>query len=221
MNGPELIVMLTRNDLTVENAYEIFDECKNTKAEYWGFKEEGISFPEMKKLCAYIKECGKTAVLEAVAYTEGKCLSAASVAKECGFDILMGTLYYDSVNDFCIEHGIKYMPFIGEVSGRPSVLKGSAEEMIRETNHHVEHGAFGVDLLGYRYVGDCVRLNRELVCGVDAPVCVAGSIDSVERLDEIKRISPWAFTVGSAFFENKFGDSFASQVDFVCDYLKG
>ena len=36
---PELIVMLTHNDLTVENAAEVFETCKNSKAEYWGFKE--------------------------------------------------------------------------------------------------------------------------------------------------------------------------------------
>ena len=28
-NAPELIVMLTHNDLTVTDAYEIFDQCKN------------------------------------------------------------------------------------------------------------------------------------------------------------------------------------------------
>ena len=37
---PELIVMLTHNDLTVENAAEVFETCKNSKAEYWGFKEK-------------------------------------------------------------------------------------------------------------------------------------------------------------------------------------
>lgn len=52
---PELIVMLTHNDRTVENAYEIFDACKDTKAKYWGFKEVGIPLDEMKKLCSYMK----------------------------------------------------------------------------------------------------------------------------------------------------------------------
>lgn len=40
---PELIVMLTHNDLTVENAAEVFETCKNSKAEYWGFKETVIA----------------------------------------------------------------------------------------------------------------------------------------------------------------------------------
>ena len=41
-NAPELIVMLTHNDLTVTDAYEIFDQCKKSKAKFWGFKEEPL-----------------------------------------------------------------------------------------------------------------------------------------------------------------------------------
>ena len=37
---PELIVMLTHNDLTLENAAEVFETYKNSKAEHWGFKEK-------------------------------------------------------------------------------------------------------------------------------------------------------------------------------------
>ena len=39
-NNLNLIVMLTHNDKTVKNAYEIFEKCKDSKAEYFGFKEE-------------------------------------------------------------------------------------------------------------------------------------------------------------------------------------
>lgn len=42
--------MLTHNDLTVLNAAEIFDQCKNSKAQYWGFKEESLPLEEMKSL---------------------------------------------------------------------------------------------------------------------------------------------------------------------------
>ena len=62
-------------------------------------------------------------------------------------------------------------------------------------------------------------MNRAIVAGVDAPVCIAGSIDSFERLDEVRKAAPWAFTIGGAFFENKFGDTFAQQVNTVCDYM--
>ena len=75
-------------------------------------------------------------------------------------------------------------------------------------------------ILGYRYLGDPVELNKEIVENLHAPVCVAGSVDSYERLDEIKKLNPWAFTIGSAFFDNKFGDGFAEQINKVCEYME-
>ena len=36
---PELIVMLTYNDVTVPQAAEVFAKCEHTRARYWGFKE--------------------------------------------------------------------------------------------------------------------------------------------------------------------------------------
>ncbi len=219
-NSPKLIVMLTHNDKTVSNAYEIFDECKDSKAMYWGFKEEPLPLSEMKKLYKYMKECGKKTFLEVVAYTEEEGLRGAKMALECGCDILMGTMYSDLINDFCKEHGLKYMPFVGEITGRPSILKGSIEGMIKEANSYLEKGVYGFDLLGYRYVGDAYTLNKEFVSKVNAPVCIAGSINSYQRLDEVKDANPWTFTIGGAFFENKFDGSFVEQINKVCDYME-
>ena len=92
--------------------------------------------------------------------------------------------------------------------------------MIAEAKTYVTKGAYGIDLLGYRYTEDPLKLNRRIVNEVNSHVCIAGSVDSFERLDEIKSISPCAFTIGSTFFENKFGESFAEQIDKVCDYLE-
>lgn len=44
---PELIVMLTHNDVTVPDAAAVFARCQHTRARYWGFKEEGLPFAEM------------------------------------------------------------------------------------------------------------------------------------------------------------------------------
>lgn len=215
---PELIVMLTHNDRTVENAAEIFEQCKDSKAKYWGFKEEGLPPDQMKKLFGRMKECGKTTVLEVVAYTEKECLRGARMALECGCDILMGTMFFDSVNDFCRENKLKYMPFVGRITGRPSVLDGTAAGMLEEARMYLKKGVDGIDLLGYRYTGDAAALIRDFVDGTDAPVCVAGSVNSFERLDELNAVSPWAFTIGGAFFENKFGKEFCEQIDKVCEY---
>ena len=215
-----LIVMLTHNDKTVKNAWEIFEKCKNSNAKYWGMKEEELPIDEMKKLYNYMKQNNKITVLEVVTYTEEEGLKGANIAVECNVDILMGTIFYDSINELCKKHNIKYMPFVGNVSERPSILNGNVDDMVREANDYIEKGAYGIDLLGYRYTGDAVKLNKEIVEKVKGPVCIAGSINSYKRLDEIKDANPWAFTIGGAFFENKFEDTFSNQIDKVCNYIK-
>ena len=51
-------------------------------------------------------------------------------------------------------------------------------------------------------------------------MCIAGSVNSYERLDELKDANPWAFTIGGAFFDNKFGDDFNEQINSVCEYME-
>ena len=222
VNAPNLVVMLTHHDRTVEQAFAVFEACKNTKAKYWGFKEEPLPLGQMKELAAYMRECGKVTTLEVVAYTEKECVEGARRAVECGVDYLMGTMYFDEVRDLCHEAGIRYMPFVGKVTGRPSVLDGTLEGMIEEASRYVEKGVDGIDLLGYRYTGDAVALNKGFVRAMSelgVPVCLAGSVNSVQRLDEVKDAAPWAFTIGGAFFEHAFGKDIATQIDKVCEYM--
>lgn len=220
MYKPFLIVMLTHDDRTVPDAYEIFRQCRNSKAEYWGFKEEPLPPEQMKELYSYMKKCGKKTVLEVVEYTEPECIRGAEMAVDFGCDILMGTVFSDTVNEICQKNNIKYMPFVGDITGRPSVLNGSTDSMVREAETCLAKGVYGIDLLGYRYTGDASELNRQFVSRINAPVCIAGSINSFQRLDEIKKASPYAFTIGSAFFERRFGDDFCEQIDTVCDYME-
>ena len=217
---PKLIVMLTHNDHTVENASEIFESCKNSKAQYWGFKEKPLPISEMKSLFSRMKSCGKTTFLEVVEYDEESGLHGAKIAKECGCDILMGTVFFDSINQFCKENNMKYMPFVGQITNRPSILEGSIEDMISEAKEYLAKGVYGFDLLGYRYTGDPVKLNNAFVQAIEAPVCLAGRVDSYERLDEVIEANPWAFTVGSAFFDEKFGTDFHKQINNVCNYME-
>lgn len=216
---PQLIVMLTHNDFTVCNAEEIFEECRATTALYWGMKEKPIGFERMKKLFSRMKECGKKTVLEVVGYTEEEGLHGAKLASICGCDIMMGCKFFSSVSELCRANGILYMPFVGEIEGRPSVLKGSIPQIIEESRRVVSAGAWGIDLLAYRYVNDAEELICRVIENIDAPVCVAGSIDSFARLDRVKELNPAFFTIGGAFFEKKFGENFADEIENVIDYL--
>ena len=219
-NSLNLIVMLTHNDETVNNAHEIFEKCKNSDAKFWGFKEKSLPIEQMKNLYKYMKECGKTTFLEVVEYTEKEGLEGAKLALECGCDILMGTVFFDSINEFCKKNNLKYMPFVGKVTERPSILEGEIDEIIKEANEYLKKGVYGFDLLGYRYTGNAIELNERFVLEINAPVCIAGSVNGYERLDELKNINPWSFTIGSAFFENKFDGSFEEQINKVCEYVK-
>ena len=88
-NRPELIVMLTYDDMTVANARELFDACKNSGAKFWGFKEKPLPPREMKDLFAHMKRCGKTTVLAVVAYTGDECVEGARPAAACGSSSLV------------------------------------------------------------------------------------------------------------------------------------
>lgn len=216
---PKLIVMLTHNDVTVKNAAEIFEECKDSKAEFWGFKEVGLPLDEMKALFQHMKELGKTTFLEVVAYTEEECMEGAKMGVACGVDYLMGTLFFDSINEYCKANNLKYLPFVGKIEGRPSVLSGSMDEIVAQANEITKRGVAGFDLLGYRYVGDAAALNKKFVAETSVPVVLAGSVNSYQRLDEVKDADPWAFTIGGAFFENRFNGTFEEQIDKVVDYV--
>ena len=218
---PKLIVMLTQNDSTRADACEIFKLCKHSKAEFWGIKDKGLEPAKMKELFASIKNAGKTAVLEVVSYDEQSGLKAAKIAAECGCKMLLGTCFYPSILAFCRQENIKYLPFVGKVSGLPSVLAGSEDEIIAEAQKYAKMGVWGLDLLAYRYCeADAFLLAQKMLKSVNLPLVIAGSIDSYARLDEIKKLNPQFFTIGSAFFEHKFGDDFFGQINAVCEYLE-
>ena len=218
---PDIIIMLTHHDRTVENALEVFGTCKDLPVRYWGFKNVGMPKDYMKKLAAAMKAAGKTTFLEVVTYDEASCLEGAQTAVDCGFDYLMGTLYYDSVAELLRRNGMAYLPFVGRVSGSPSILKGTNEEIIRNARDLMAKGVTGFDILAYRHVIDGEKLAREFCAAVDARVCIAGSINSWARIDTMFDIGPWTFTMGSALFEKKFvpSGSFRDNLKAVADYM--
>ncbi len=216
-----IIVMLTNNDQTVKEAIEIFDTCKDLPIQYWGFKDIGLPVTDMKILVKNMKDSGKTACLEVVSYTENECMLAAKLAVECKFDYLMGTIFYETVYEYIKDKEIKYTPFCGIVSGSPSILEGSIEEIIEDAKRIEAYGVDGFDILAYRYVGDPLELAQRFVAEVNIPVCIAGSIDSFERIDIINNLNPWSFTMGSALFKKCFekDGSFRENLQRVIKYM--
>lgn len=221
---PELIIMLTNNDITVSNAADIFEECKDLPVKKWGFKDVGLPKDEMIELAEKMKEAGKETYIEVVTYTEEGCLEGAKMAYECGFDYLTGTIPFDSVFQYAREHGLKYCPFCGDVGGSPVALTGSVASVVASAKKCIENGAIGVDLTAYRYTdGDPVELTKAVVEAVGADkVCIAGSIGSTERMDAMKEAGVAEYTMGSALFNGNFvkGGTFRENLEAVLNYLK-
>ncbi|MCR5176000.1 MAG: hypothetical protein K6C05_04045 [Anaerovibrio sp.] len=217
----DIIIMLTNHDVTVKNAMELFESSKDLPIKYWGFKNVGLPKDQMKAVASAMKAAGKETFLEVVTYDEESCLAGAKTAVECGFDHLMGTLYFTSVHKYLDENGVDYMPFVGKVSGSPSVLEGTNEEIIQDAKNLQAKGIKGFDILAYRHVVDGEKLAREFCTAIDSKICIAGSIDSYERIDIMFDIAPWTFTMGSALFAKKFvpdGD-FRANLKAVADYM--
>lgn len=219
---PELIIMLTHNDVTVKNAAEVFESCKDLPATRWGFKDVGLSKEEMIALNRAMKEAGKTTYLEVVTYTEEGCLEGARLAGECGFDFLTGTVYYPSVDSVLKEYGLKYFPFPGNVGGSPVALTGTIDEIVADAVRLVEAGADGVDLTAYRYTdGDPLELARAVgeKVGMDR-LTIAGSVGNEERMDEMTKLGCHAYTMGSALFNGNFvkEGTFRENLEYVLNY---
>ncbi len=219
---PVFILMLTYNDQTVKNALQLFQECKDTPVTHWGFKDVGLPVPEMKQLVQEMKKAGKTTFLEVVSLSEEEGLAGARLAVEAGFDILMGTVFFDSILEYLKDKPIKYFPFPGHVYSHPSILDGSMDDIVQHARTLESRGVQGMDLLSYRYVGDAPALLRRVVDATRVPIVSAGSIDSYKRLEEVSEARCWGFTIGSALFDKKFipDGSFRDNILAVCSWLE-
>ena len=92
--------MLTYNDVTVEDAVAVFEDCADLPCICWGMKDIGLTRSQMKDLVNRMRAKGKTVFLEIVSLTEKECMAGARLAVDCRFDYLMGTVYYPAVHDY-------------------------------------------------------------------------------------------------------------------------
>ena len=219
---PEFILMLTYNDSTVKDALNIFRECKDLSITHWGFKDVGLSPDAMKELVREMKDTDKTTYLEVVSLSEEEGLRGARIAAESGFDVLMGTVYFDSIRDYLKDKPIKYYPFPGHVHSHPSILDGTMDEIVSHARLLESKGVQGMDLLTYRYTGDAPTLLKNVVDATNVPIVSAGSIESYTRIAEVWKAGAWGFTIGSALFDKKFipNGSFKDNARAVSEWLE-
>ncbi|NUB45978.1 hypothetical protein GEU84_016390 [Fertoebacter nigrum] len=199
--------MLTKDDLTIKNAHELFEASYRAPTQYWGFKDTGISAQTAAELARYIRDRGKTIVFESFAETEAECLRAAEFAINNQCKYLIGCEFYPSVVGLLQGSNVSYRPTIGHRAGIPRYLYGTMDEVVEAAQSVMEKGADGICLSMYRYKdGDPVELaQRALHVVGERSTIISGSINTFERLKQVRKLRPWGFTIGSALFDEAFG----------------
>lgn len=214
------ILMLTSNDRTIADARARLDEALEGGARHIGFKDVGLPFEDLRALAEAIRAAGGRSYLEVVSLDEASELASARAAVTLDVDCLLGGTRAAEVTDITRDHPLRYYPFPGRISGHPSVLEGSVDEIADSARRlaDLEH-VHGLDLLAYRFQGDVAALMGAVCAASEKPVVMAGSIDSETRLRAAAEAGAAGFTVGTAALDGAFpakregfGEGFAAQV---------
>jgi hypothetical protein len=212
----ELILMLTKDDVTIADCLSAYDQIRDTDVNWVGFKDIGPAAGTLRELTRRIHADGRHAVLEVVSEDPDAEMRSVAAGTELGVDLIMGGTRVDQSAPVAARSGISYYPFPGTIQGHPSRLTGTLTDIIASAKEISSHPSVsGLDLLAYRWPGDVPELIREVVAAVDVPVVVAGSIGTPERFAAVRNAGAWGLTVGTAAVTAQLvaGGSFRDQVN--------
>jgi uncharacterized membrane protein YgdD (TMEM256/DUF423 family) len=198
----EFIFMLTRDDVTVEHATDVLATVRDSGLRYVGFKDIGPPPEALARVTEDAHAAGMEVMLEVVSTSLEDEMRSLRAARMIGVDWVLGGTH-PRQGAALLEGSVRYCPFVGTVTGHPSVLSGDIEEIAeRAAALTVLDGVYGVDLLAYRHhSADPVALTRAVAATAQGPVIVAGSIASLEQIAVVEAAGAWAFTIGTAIFE--------------------
>src|SRR6188472_500357 len=194
----EFIFMLTRDDVTLPDAREVYASVASTGVRHVGCKDVGLPTDELKALMDDIRAHGHKTYLEVVSETPEETLQSARVAAEIRPDHLIGGTLIEPVQEILAGTGVRFFPYVGRIVGHPCLLRGSIDAIVADTRRAAELGVDGINLLAYRYDGDVEALTRAVVGASALPVNGAGSVDAVERIRALEACGAWGFTIGTA-----------------------
>lgn len=205
MARPDFICMLTRNDRTVPDAVDHLPAVLAAGVRHIGFKDVGLPFEALAGLNRAIRNADAKSYLEVVSFDRDSEVASVRAAIELGVDYLLGGTHVDDVLPLLKGTSIQYYPFPGRVTGHPSVLEGSIEEITASARSlAARDGVHGLDLLAYRAACDVPALIAAVCSAVEKPVIVAGSIDRAERIAAVRKGRAAGFTVGTAALDGAF-----------------
>lgn len=201
----EFIFMFTRDDQTVEDCLEVFEQIAGLGIRHLGFKDVGVEQAALVELNRRIKAAGATSYLEVVSASPEACLESARAARAIGVDRVMGGTAAEDILGILEGSGIEYLPFPGRPIGHPTELGGTPESVEADCRRFAALGCAGVDILAYRATeADPIELIRAARRGTEGFLVVAGSIDGPERIRAVAEAGADAFTIGSAAFNGAF-----------------
>jgi hypothetical protein len=202
----EFIFMLTRDDVTIPDAREVYASVADSGIRHVGCKDVGLPREELAALMDDIRSHGHTSYLEVVSETEEATLASARVAAEVRPDHLIGGTLIEPVQAILAGTGVRFWPYVGQIIGHPCLLRGSIEEIAADARNAADLGVHGINLLAYRHDGDVEALVRAVVGATRLPVICAGSVDSAERIRALDRCGAWGFTIGTAALDGVLVD---------------
>lgn len=213
--------MLTRADRTVEDALEVLEDIRPLGIRHIGFKDVGIERAALVEVHRAIKRQGATSYLEVVSTSPEAALESARIARDVGFDRLLGGTQIEEVMQILAGSSVHYLPFPGKPFGHPTKLAGTARQVADDCHRYHELGASGVDLLAYRATdSDPIELVRAARSSMSGTLLVAGAVCRPEQIRALAAAGADAFTVGSAVFDGSFAPhvgSLRSQLKAVLD----
>lgn len=202
----------------MHDCLDVYQSIRGSRLSYVGFKDVGAEPATLATLAAQIHADGRRAVLEVVSEDAESEARSISMGLELGADIIMGGTHVSDSAALISGSDVDYFPFPGQVAGHPSRLEGTSQSIVASAQSICSRPVVtGLDLLAYRWHGGNVpELIDAAVQAVAVPVVVAGSIETDRQIADIRAAGAWGFTIGSAFFDNKFpGDSIRAQLEHV------
>lgn len=199
------IFMLTRADRTVAEARAFVAAIRAAGIRHVGCKDVGLPAAELAALFDDLRAAGCTTYLEVVSETEERIVASARAALRLRPDYLIGGTSIAPVQAVLAGTGIRFFPYVGRVVGHPCLLRGTIREIAADARHAEAAGVDGINLLAYRYDGDVDALVAAVQDAVAVPIICAGSIDSQARVEAMRRLGVWGFTIGTAVLDGAIG----------------
>jgi hypothetical protein len=202
----DFIFMLTHGDRTVANCLDVVEEVIAAGVRHIGFKDVGVGEDVLVTLAERIRRAGAVSYMEVVSSTPETIDASIRMAVRTGAERVLGGQDTEAALEALSATGAAYYPFPGLPAGHPTVLHGDAGLVEADCARFRAAGCAGADLLAYRSAeADPLELIRAARRGLgDGWLIVAGSVDSPERIADIRTAGADAFTIGTAVFDNRF-----------------